>query len=137
MRYVRILMLLIVGFFLLPMLALAQDTLQRVAYVDRSIDLLTGLIALLTPILTGYVTKALVNVFKGFDAFAAANPLIKQAMTFVIAFALSWIAGHFGNASVGVILNTVIGGALAQVFYNGKKISALSAPAVERKISES
>lgn len=132
MRYIKILMLIIAGFFLLPMLAAAQDTIasstQRVALVDRGFDFLTGLLAILIPILTGYITKALVNVMKNVDAFSAANPLIKQLSTFVISFLLSLIAGFFGSTDVSVILNTVIGGALAQVFYNGKKISLLSTP---------
>jgi hypothetical protein len=63
---------------------------------------------------------------KRVDAFAAANPLIKQLAAFAISFILSWIAGYFGTGTVGIVLNTIIGGALAQVFYNGKKLAVLS-----------
>jgi hypothetical protein len=131
MRYVRVLMFMLVGFFLLPMLAFAQDTLAttRSVFVDTGADLLTGLLAIAIPILTGYLVKALVNVMKRVDAFAVANPLIKQLAAFAISFILSWIASYFGTSTVGIVLNTVIGGALAQVFYNGKKLAALSAPA--------
>lgn len=131
MRYVRVLMLMLVGFFLLPMLALAQtpDTMNQVLFVDQSLGLFGTLIAFLVPILTGYLTKGLVNVMKRLDAFKWANPLVKQLATFVISFILSWIASYFDGNTVGIVLNTVIGGALAQVFYNGKKLAALSAPA--------
>jgi hypothetical protein len=125
MRYVRILMLLLVGFFLLPMLAIAQDT-ARSMVVDSSLNYLSGGFDLVLPILTGYVTKGLVNLLKGIDAFSGANPTVKQAATFVIAFILSYVVSLFGASAIGVILNTVIGGALAQVFYNGKKLAAVT-----------
>lgn len=138
MRYVRILCLMLVGVFLLPMLAFAQDTLAaasstvdtllRPTPLDQGFNFASGILAILIPVITGYLTKFLVNVMKNVDAFGESNPLIKQLASFVIAFILSWIAGHFGSTDVSVILNTVIGGALAQVFYNGKKISEVAAP---------
>lgn len=136
MRYVRMLMVLIAGIFLLPMLSFAQDTasstpdtLVRPTPLLLGFSFASGLIAILIPIITGYLTKFLVNVMKKVDAFGAANPLVKQLTTFVIAFALSWMAGKFGTTDVSVILNTVIGGALAQLFYNGQKIAAVTPPA--------
>jgi uncharacterized membrane protein len=88
-----------------------------------------SLVAIVIPILTGYITKWLANAMKRLDAYAASRPLVKQLSTFAIAFVLSLITNIFGVADIGVILNTIIGGGLAQVFYNGKKISQITAGA--------
>jgi uncharacterized membrane protein len=88
--------------------------------------LVQSLIAIIIPIATGYVTRFLANVMKRVDAFAASSAEAKQLTTFVIAFVLSMITNLFGTADIGVILNTLLGGALAQLFYNGKKQSETS-----------
>lgn len=85
-----------------------------------------SLVAIVIPILTGYITKWLANVMKRINAFANSRPLVKQLVTFGIAFVLSMITNYFGTADIGVILNTIIGGALAQVFYNGQKVSQVA-----------
>lgn len=100
------------------MLALLND-------LDGSI-VTTSLLAIIIPILTGYITKWIANFMKRIDAFAASRPLVKQLTTFAIAFVLSMITNVFGTADIGVILNTIIGGALAQVFYNGNRVSAIT-----------
>lgn len=85
------------------------------------------LLAILVPILTGYVTKFLTNLMKRVDAFAAANPTAKQLVTFAISFVLSLATLYFHTTDLNLILNTVLGGALAQLFYNGQKIAAVPA----------
>lgn len=85
--------------------------------------MLTTFIAVLVPILTGYLTKFLTNLLKAVNAFAASRPLVKQLTTFVISGVISLATLYFHTADLSVILNTVLGGALAQLFYNGEKTS--------------
>jgi hypothetical protein len=85
--------------------------------------LLQQTIAVLVPIVTGYVTKWLTQLMKRVNAFAASRPTVKQLVTFAISFAISLVTAHFGTTDLNVILNTVLGGALAQLFYNGQKVA--------------
>lgn len=82
---------------------------------------ITSLLAILVPILTGYLTKWLTQLMKKIDAFAASRPTVKQLTTFAIAFVVSLVTFFFHTTDLNVILNTVLGGALAQLFYNGSK----------------
>jgi TctA family transporter len=86
--------------------------------------MLATILAILVPILTGYITKFLTNLLKVVSAFSASRPVVKQLMTFVISGILSIITFYFHTTDISVILNTVLGGALAQLFYNGDKTSA-------------
>lgn len=86
--------------------------------------LLRQSLAILVPILTGYITKFLTQLMKQINAFAQSRPTVKQITTFIISFLLSLATAHFGTGDLTVILNTVLGGALAQLFYNGQKVAA-------------
>jgi hypothetical protein len=90
--------------------------------------LVPQVIAILVPIITGYITKWLTQALKKVNTFAASRPAVKQLVTFVISFLISLATTKFGTTDVSVILNTVLGGALAQLFYNGQKVSAVVVP---------
>lgn len=84
-------------------------------------NVLASLLAILVPILTGYLTKFLTQLLKQVNAFAATRPTVKQLTTFAVSFAISLATLYFHTTDINLILNTVLGGALAQLFYNGNK----------------
>lgn len=134
MRYVRTLLLVIGAFFLLPLLMHAQDSVAVVrdstATVKQTVSVLgSGLVGVLlsviVPILTGYITQGIVFVLKQVDAIGNSNPAIKQILSFVVAGVVSLIFAFFHTTDLALILNTLIGGALAQLFHNGQKVAQL------------
>lgn len=88
--------------------------------------LLPTLLAIIIPIITAYITKALVNITKKVDAFAASRPYVKQLWSFVVAAALSLLLALFGTTDLGIILNTIIAGGLAMILHNGNKVATLN-----------
>ncbi|HEY5088293.1 MAG TPA: hypothetical protein VII66_13115 [Gemmatimonadaceae bacterium] len=90
-----------------------------------SANFITVLLGLIGPVLTGYVTLAMVGLTKKIAAFDASSPIVKQVVSFIYAAIPSLAMAYFGSNSISVILNTLIGGALAQLFHNGTKVTLL------------